>query len=194
MRRLLVLSMLCLGLTACGTTQMPLTYAPTAAPVVVSRPVVTVGTVTDRREGGREDPRWIGTIRGGFGNPIKMLEAPEPVTEVVRKAFTDALALRGMLAPAAPRYALLVEVVQFKADQLGRREATVEFRVSLAPASGGAPVLTLQEKANQVGGSVLTLSAGVFGSVEDLHAIALSTMNQAIDRILNKPEFASALR
>jgi uncharacterized lipoprotein YajG len=193
MRRMLALSLLCLGLAACGTTQMPMTYAPTVTPVAVSRPVVAVGTITDRRENGREDPRWIGTIRGGFGNPIKTLEASEPVTEVVRKAFTDALAARGMLAPAAPRYTLSVDIVQFKADQVARREATVEFRVTLAQA-GGASVLTTQERANQVGGSVVTLSAGVFGSVEDLHAIALSTMNQAIDRILDKPEFAAALR
>lgn len=194
MRRMLALSLLCLGLAACGTTQMPMTYAPTVTPMAVSRPVVAVGAVTDRRENGLEDPRWIGTIRGGFGNPIKTLEAPEPVTEVVRKAFTDALAARGMLAPAAPRYTLSVDIVQFKADQVARREATVEFRVVLAPATGGAAVLTTQERANQVGGSVITLSSGVFGSVEDLHAIALGTMNQAIDRILDKPEFAAALR
>ena len=193
MRRLLALSLLCLGLAGCGTTQMPMTYAPTATPVAVSRPLVAVGSVTDRRENGREDPRWIGTIRGGFGNPIKTLEAPEPVTEVVRKAFTDALAARGMLAPAAPRYTLSVDIMQFKADQVGRREATVEFRVTLAQA-GGATVLTTEERANQIGGSVMTFSAGVFGSVEDLHAIALGTMNEAIDRILNKPEFAAALR
>jgi len=65
----------------------------------MARPVVAVMQVTDRREDGREDPNWIGTIRGGFGNPNKRLEAPVP--EVVRQAFVDALRARGLLAPAA---------------------------------------------------------------------------------------------
>ncbi|MBO1078612.1 hypothetical protein [Roseomonas haemaphysalidis] len=194
MRRLLAASLLCLGLAACGTTQVSMPYSATATPVAVGRPVVTVAAVTDRREDGREDANWIGTIRGGFGNPIKRLEADRPVTEVVRAAFTDGLAARGMLAQGTGRYALSVEVLQFKSDQLSRREATVEFRVSLAPATGGPPVLVVQERANQVGGSAITLTAGVFGSLDDLRAIALSTMNEAVDRVLNRPDFAAALR
>lgn len=194
MRRFLLLSMLSLGLTACGTTQMSMPYSPTAQPVSVGRPVVALGTVTDRREDGREDPNWIGTVRGGFGNPLKRLEAPVPVSEVVRQAFSDALAARGMLATGTPRYLLSVDIIQFKSDQVGRREATVEFQVTLTPAAGGAAVLQDRELANQITGSVLTLSAGVFGSLDELRAIALSTMSQAIDRILDKPGFAAALR
>jgi hypothetical protein len=60
--------------------------------------------------------------------------------------------------------------------------------------SSNAPVLTDRERAYQVGGSMITLSSGIFGSVEDLRGIALSTMSQAIDRILDKPGFAAALR
>ncbi|MBC9178337.1 YajG family lipoprotein [Pseudoroseomonas ludipueritiae] len=193
MRRLFALSLLCLGLAACGTTQLPMTYAPTVQPASVSRPVVAVGAVTDQRQDGRENPYWIGTIRDGFGIPMKRLEAPSPVTEVVRQAFADALAARGMLAPAAPRYVLNVTILQFDANQYSRREATVEFMVTLTTSSN-AQVLTDRERAYQVGGSVITLSRGIFGSVEDLRGIALSTMSQAIDRILDKPGFAAALR
>lgn len=194
MRRMFMMSLLCLGLAACGTTQVSMPYTPASQPLAVSRPVVAVGTVTDRREDGREDANWIGTIRGGFGNPIKRLEADRPVAEVVRQAFTDGLAARGMLATGAPRYTLAVEVLQFKSDQLSRREATVEFRASLLPVAGGAPVLVVQERANQVGGSAITLAAGVFGSLDDLRAIAMSTMSEAVDRVLNRPDFAQALR
>jgi hypothetical protein len=194
MRRLILLSLLGLGLAACGTTQMPMPYTPAAQPVSVSRPVVAVGTVTDSREEGREDPHWIGTVRGGFGNPLKRLEAPVPVSDVVRQAFSDALAARGMLASGAPRYVLSVDIIQFKSDQVGRREATVEFQVTLTPASGGAAALQDRELANQITGSVLTFSAGVFGSLDELRAIALATMSQAIDRILDKPGFVAALR
>jgi uncharacterized lipoprotein YajG len=193
MRRLLALSMVCLGLTACGTTQMPLTYAPTAQPTQVFRPAVSIGTVTDTRDNGRENPYWVGTIRDGMGIPMKWLEAPQPLTEVVRQAFSDALAARGMLARVAPAYVLSVTILQFDANQYSRREATVELQVSLATAAG-MPVLTDRVRAYQVGGSVITLARGIFGSVEDLNAVARSTMSEAIDRILNKPEFASALR
>jgi uncharacterized lipoprotein YajG len=193
MRRFFALSLLCLGLSACGTTQLPMAYAPTVQPVAVARPVVALGTVTDQRQDGRENPHWVGTIRDGFGIPMKRLEAPAPVTEVVRQAFSDALAARGMLAGATPRYTLSVVILQFDANQYSRREATVEFQVTLTSA-GGQQVLSDRERAYQVGGSLITLSSGIFGSVEDLRAIALTTMNQAIDRILDKPSFAAALR
>ncbi|MDJ0389543.1 hypothetical protein QMO56_15605 [Roseomonas sp. E05] len=190
--------LLCLGLAACSTTQASLPYTPASPPAApaAARPVVAVAQVTDRREDGHEDPNWIGTIRGGFGNPIKRLEAPVPVTEVVRKAFADALLARGLLVPdiATARYNLTVEILALNADQLARREATAEFRITLRPADGGAPVLVDQERANRVGGSVITLSAGVFGSVEDLRQIAQQTMSEAIDRLLDKPGFIAALR
>lgn len=193
MRRIFALSLLCLGLAACGTTQMPMTYAPTVQPVAVARPMVALGGVTDQRQDGRENPYWIGTIRDGFGIPMKRLEASSPVTEVVRQAFADALAARGMLGPAAPRYVLNVTILQFDANQYSRREATAEFTVTLTTSSN-APVLADRERTYQVGGSMITLSKGIFGSVEDLQGIAMSTMSQAIDRILNKPSFAAALR
>ncbi|HWX48326.1 MAG TPA: hypothetical protein VNZ61_09750 [Roseomonas sp.] len=190
--------LLCLGLAACGTTQASLPYTPASPPVAqpMARPVVAITQVTDRREDGREDPNWIGTIRGGFGNPIKRLEAPVPVAEVVRQAFADALQARGLLAPNAEwaRYGLEVDILTLHADQVVRREATVEFRITLRPVNGSAPVLVEQERANRVGGSAITLSAGVFGSVDDLRLIVQQTMSEAIDRLLDKPNFTAALR
>lgn len=198
MRRLAAVSLLCLGLAACGTTQATLPYTPEATPVVQphARPVVALGAVTDLREGGREDPRWIGTIRGGFGNPIKRLDAPGPVTEVVRQAFADALAARGLLAPGADaaRYLLAVEILDLRANQLNRREGVAEFRVALSRANGGVPVLTDRERATRMSGTVITLTAGVFGSMEELQKVAQQAMSAAIDQILDKPGFAAALR
>jgi len=51
-----------------------------------------------------------------------------------------------------------------------------------------------QDRANRVGGSAITLSAGVFGSADDLRLIAQRTMSEAIDRLLDKPGFTAALR
>lgn len=196
MRRRSMLSLAGIGLVlaGCGSTQSAMPYAPTRVPVQVGRPLVTVGTVTDSREGTKDDPNWIGTIRGGFGNPIKRLEAEGPVSGVIAQAFRDGLAARGMLAGGAGRYRMDVDIIRFDADQVGRREATAEFRVSLHPAAGGGVVFSRTARANQISGSALTFSAGVFGSVEELRGIALSTMNEAVDQALDDPALAAALR
>ena len=194
-RRLLPLLLAGL-LAACGTTQVALPYAPAAAPAPVAgaRPVVAMGNVTDNREGGREDPAWIATIRGGYGNPVKRLDAGQPVREVVAKAFADALAARGLLAAGAPRYRLAVVVEQLSGNQYVRREATAEFRVTLTDAAGGAPLWSETGRATVVDGSVLSLSVGVFASTDDMREVVQRAMTQAIDEVLGKPGLAAALR
>jgi len=56
-----------------------------------------------RWRAGREDPTWIGTIRGGYGNPLTRLASDAPVDRVVAQAFADGLAARGLRAPGALR-------------------------------------------------------------------------------------------
>lgn len=87
-------------LAGCGTRQVGLAYsppAPSAIPAGGRDPVVGVGTVVDDRHNGLH---WFGAIRDGYGNPIKIQETEEPVKDVAAHAFSDALAARGMLAPA----------------------------------------------------------------------------------------------
>jgi hypothetical protein len=45
-----------------------------------------------------------------------------------------------------------------------------------------------------VEGSVLTLSAGIFGSVEELRALMEKTLQQAIDQALDDPALRNAVR
>ena len=71
-----------LALAACGATNTSMPYAPTVAvqPAAPARPLVGTPTqVVNERRTGREDPTWIGTIRGGYGNPLKALHADVPV-------------------------------------------------------------------------------------------------------------------
>ena len=101
--RLLAPLLLCVGLAACGTTQVSMPYTPTSPPAAVpgARAVVAVGAVTDARPNAEADRNWIGTIRGGYGNPLKALHADEPIDRVIGKAFAAALAVRGLDAGAA---------------------------------------------------------------------------------------------
>ena len=150
----------------------------------------------ERARTGRGDATWVGTIRGEFGNPLKALHAPEPVDRVVAKAFTDALSVRGLGAPSGgrARYGLAVTIHQFDANQYVRREATADFEAVLTERATGREVWRDRERVYTVDGSILSLSTGVFASTDDLQRVALQTMNQAIDRLLDRPAFRDAVR
>ncbi|MDJ0389544.1 hypothetical protein QMO56_15610 [Roseomonas sp. E05] len=190
--------LLCLGLAACGATQVNLAYAPpsplTAQPD--ARPVVAITQVTDRREDGHTDPRWIGAVRDGSGTSVKDLMTPVPVTEEVLQAFASALRARGLLAPdaAAARYGLEVDILALETRQTTRRAATAEFRVTLRPVNGGAPVLVDQEEAAYIGGDLIMPRTGVFSSSRALREITQTAMSAAIDRLLDKPGFTALLQ
>jgi uncharacterized lipoprotein YajG len=187
-----------LAVAACGATQTPMGYAPTVAiqPAATPRPVLQVAAqVTNERQTGREDPTWIGTIRGGYGNPLKALHAAEPVDQVVRKAFADGLAARGLNTSSANSpYVLAVTINQFDANQYIRREATADFSVVVTERATGREVWRGREKVYIVDGSILSLSTGIFASVEDLQRVALQAMNQAVDKLLDKPELRAVIR
>ncbi|MBL6080489.1 hypothetical protein JMJ56_20955 [Belnapia sp. T18] len=191
-------SLLLLGLlAACGTTQSPMAYAPTVpVSAVPARPLVMVSQpVTNQRRAGSDDPRWIGTIRGGYGNPVKTLEADQPVDQVVAAAFSEALAARGLQAgTGAGRYALAITIFQFDANQYARREATADFGIRVTERATGRELWSDRTKAYNVDGSILSLSTGVFASVEDLRRVALRSMSQAVDTLLDKPGFRAAIR
>ncbi len=138
MQRLLLLFVL--ALTACGSTEAPMGYTPTVAvrPAEAARPVA-IGRVSNERGTGREDPTWIGTIRGGYGNPVRALNADRPIDQVVSQAFAAGLAARGLQAGAGaqPRHVLNVTVHEFNANQYVRREATADFSAVLVDRSTG---------------------------------------------------------
>jgi predicted small lipoprotein YifL len=185
-----------LSLAACGTTQMPLNYA---APATVTRaagaqPLVDVGQVTLSRHTGREDPLWVGTIRGGYGNPLKALQADMPIDQVVARALREGLRARGLLAEGAgARRRLTVDITQFDANQYVRREATVALRLTLLDAETGRQLWADSVRVYEVDGHLFT-AAGVFGSVEELHALSTRVLGQAIDQALDNPAFRAALQ
>jgi uncharacterized lipoprotein YajG len=192
---LLVLLVLSLLLAACGTSSYPLTYAPTTTGVVprAPGPVAAVAEVRNLRSTGREDPRWLGTIRGGYGNPLKAIEADRPIDEAVRAAFEEALAARGWLSRGAPRVDVLVEITQFDANRYVRLEATAAMTLRLRERASGRILLTESERVRNVTGSILAVDTGIFASTDELHALMQRTMREAMDRLLDRPTVAAAL-
>ena len=178
----------------CGSREFAMPYSPTQPLAAASAGgIVAVGEVANRRVTGGEDAVWIGTIRGGYGNPLHTLNANQPLDRVVRQAFTDALAQRGLLAGGQPSAELAVTIRQFDANRYVRLEATADFRVSLRDRSSGRVLWEDETRVYNLEGSILALDTGVFASPEGLHALMLRTMNQAIDQLLDKPGFRNAL-
>lgn len=192
-RRPVLLLGLTLLLAACGAQVYDVSYRrPGASPLGEQRALVAVGPFADRRG---EAPTYLGTIRGGFGNPVKTLETPRPVAEVVRQAYADGLAARGLLAagPAAP-YLLSGTIDEFYADRYVRSESTARILVTLVETGSGRTVVAQRPFAAQVvRGSVLALNNGVFASVEGLRDVAADALREAVDKTLADPAFAAAV-
>ncbi len=185
-----------LALVGCSTPVMTLPYTPATSvrPAVPARPVIAVGPITDVRQDGQANTGQFGTIRGGYGNPLFRLNTATPINEVVAQAFRDALSARGLLAgPSGEAYELRGRVLQFNASKLMRTEANVEIEAVLyerrtaAVAWSGTGRATVVESAN-------VLAGGIAANPEELRGTTLRAMAQAIDEMLNRPDFVAALR
>ena len=108
-----------------------------------------------------------------------------------RKAFEAGLAARGLLGPQLlnPRYRLAITIHQFDANQYIRREATADFSIALIESATGQEVWRDRHRAYTVDGSILALNVGIFAAPEDLRRVALRTMNETVDVLLDSPGF-----
>src|SRR6266481_3640141 len=92
-RRFLIVVLLTLG--GCSTSQVSLGYQSAAGTAIQRGPaVIQLGGFSDARG---VDPHFLGAIRGGFGQPLKMLVTEDPVSAVVRAGFSQGLGARGLL-------------------------------------------------------------------------------------------------
>jgi hypothetical protein len=171
-------------LAACSSTAVSLDYTATIHQQPRSFAPVSSVSVTDSRD--EKDPNYLGAIRGGFGNPLKVMTTRRPVKDEVAAAFLGAIEERGLYDPSA-RDRLLIDLTMFTANQLLRREAEVSFTLSLVDNSSGRTVYRDEQDVIKINGSVITFDAGVFASVNNLHAIADLALSQAIDQALDKP-------
>jgi hypothetical protein len=64
----------------------------------------------------------------------------------------------------------------------------------LTERASGREIWRDRHRAYNVDGSLLSLSPGVLASIEDLRAVALRTMSETVDVLLDKPGFRTALR
>jgi len=182
-----------LSLSACVTDTVTVGYRPVAAtPRAGLEPSarVDVGDFTDNRH---EPARWVGAIRGGYGNPLKTVETDKPVSDVVKDAFRQALAARGLFAENG-RFIVSGWIDKLEGDQYARREATVQLHVSVTDRIAHREVLNRPASGNQVAGSLVTLKAGVFGSVDELRLLIERVLSETVDGFVDSSAFRESLR
>jgi uncharacterized lipoprotein YajG len=180
-------------LSACGSTSGGLKYAASgqqAPKVSAAQAAVVVGPFQDMREG---DKNWLGVIRGGFGNHLKTLTSDRPVTELVQGAFADGLRARTVAIGAGNANRLTGKIIQLHADQMIRREGVAEVELQVVDAQG-TPRLTRIYTATVLEGSALSMSTGVFASLDDLKAVLEKALSQVVDKALDDPDLRLALK
>lgn len=160
------------------------------ADVRQGEPSFVLGAVTDGREHG---PNWLGAIRGGYGNPLKVLLTDGPVSQAVAAAVRDGLGARNLVAGDGARFRLDVHVVQFDCNQYARKEAHIELALRLIDQATDAAAYEHNTRVDRVEGSVLSLRTGIFASTEELRALANAALQEAVDRALDDPGLIAAL-
>ena len=181
-------------LSGCGTTAVGLKYAPggNVAAIRTSALPVSVGSFTDQRG---EPANWLGAIRGGFGNPLKNLESDRPVSTLVQDAFAEGLKARGVKAdPSASSYQITGVIKKLDCNQYVRREANAEIEVSVIARASGQVSFTRTYVASNIDGSAMSLSTGIFASVEDLRAVTEKTLRDVVDKALDDSALRAAMQ
>jgi uncharacterized lipoprotein YajG len=181
-------------ISGCSTNSVGLKYHPAATPVPFAeqKTGVSVGSFVDQRG---QSATWFGAIRGGFGNPLKVLEANTSVANLVQDAFADGLRARGLADGAAEKkYQVAGVIKKFECDQVARREAIAEIEVQVIELASGKQLFSRTYNADNIDGSLMTMQAGVFASVETLRALAEKTLSEIVDKALDDSALRNALR
>jgi hypothetical protein len=190
--RLAVLG-LALLLGACVSTDATLRYSAPgpdkpAATGPAGVPAVGAVTATDRR---KEEPRRLGTILGGYGNPLKILNTVRPVKDEVAAVFAEGLRARGLLAEANPRFRVDLLIRRYDTDQYMGMGSRIDLDLTLVDLQSNQPVYrdTVKDERSEV----RFFSSGIFGSLEDMQAQVQGLLNATVDRMLDNPGFRAAL-
>lgn len=159
--------------------------APTA--IVTGSPSIALVSVTDERG---HDLNWLGAIRGGYGNPLKVLRTDGgTVSDVVAQNIRAALTARSLAADPA-QYRLLVRMTRFHCDQYFPKNAHITLVYRLENVATGTLVYEGTATEDRAGPG---MGGGIFTPVEPLRALTESVMSVGIDRMLDDPGLRAAL-
>ena len=182
------------ALLAAGcASRADLSYTPTRPLLAAPHPVIATVRVVDRRW--VADPDYAGAVMGSYGRPFRRLETPKPLADEVARAFRNALAARGDLAPAGlGRYDLDVTILHLDAEQWAERQGRADLLVRLVERATGRVVYSDRTYAESRGYNYLAIDNFELGSPAALDRVADAVLSRSIDRALGTIGFAVALR
>ncbi len=191
MYRYLVLSLLSICVTfsfGCSNHYARLAYKSDISTGSCNGQKIKLDKVIDRRVD--DDPLRYGTVRGGYGNPLKKLYTEKTITEDVHDMFEQALMKRGCIVDEKSSFLLKPEVVILGADYLMRRDARCKFIYTLTTESKA----TIYENETAKQNIEMTIGAGVFADVEHFKNYIDVTVSQCVDSAVDDPNLWKALK
>jgi uncharacterized lipoprotein YajG len=181
-------------LSACATSPVVVNYrpSPTSSALPAEAGYLVVSRFVDDRG---EPPKWVGAIRGGFGNPLKVIEVDESASVVVQTAFAEGVRARGAAGTSgAKRFEVRGTIKKLDSSQYVRREAHGVIEVAIVDTASGRELFRRTYSADQVEGSLVTFDAGIFASPQDLKKVLEQVLNQIVDKALDDPDLRAVLK
>jgi hypothetical protein len=192
MKRLIVITVATLILQGCASTHIvSVEYEPSVAvsPIGALEEGVRVGAFQDKRG---TDSRWIGAIRGGYGNVLKRLVTHQPTTDVVREALIAGLRARSVeLSSNGGAVSIEGEILKLDCSYYFNREAHAHLLVKVVSVDRRS---VLYAQTYQTDNRESGVGAGILGNVKHLADFERRTLNETVDKIFADPAFVEALR
>ena len=189
MNRMLLLLAVVLLSAGCSTRMVQLKYTPQQAlPAVEGAAQVGTVTVRDQR---KYDPDWMGTVRGGYGNPLKTLKARDSVAAQYQQALVDALQRRGLYREADKAgLTLAVDILRLDSIYIMNQEANVETAYALTDPAGAR----LFENTARTHLEESAHGLGIAANMDSFQGFTEKAIYDNIGRIAGDPGLVEALR
>src|ERR1700722_13668073 len=181
----------CVYAAGCSTHLESVKYSPSSASTSIVGPEITtpvgVGNFSDNRG---TDPRWLGAIRGGYGNVLKRIETDKPGSEVVHDAFIAALDARKIPMSSNPPVLIEGTITKMDCSYYFNKEFHAHFHVTVASLPTRAVVFQNDYVTDRNEGGV---GAGILGDPDALAREENDTINQTIDKVFADANFLAAI-
>jgi hypothetical protein len=183
-------------LSACWTTHVELKYQapPKVAPAAPGTPAMTVGAFADMRG---QKPKWIGRIRGTFGNTLETVVVDEPVSNLVQTQFRDGLRARQFAVVDSDAVFEISGVIRkLSSIQYVHVQTDVEIEVGLRRVSNGDQIFThtYSAQAVEASRSYSVQSVETARPVVAIRALTEKTLRDVVNQALDDRAFRDALR
>jgi Short C-terminal domain len=178
-------------LAGCSTHLESVKYSPSSSSTSIVGPEITgpvgVGNFADNRG---TDPRWLGAIRGGYGNVLKRIETDKPGSDVVHDAFVAALGARKIPTSGDPAVLIEGSITKMDCSYYFNKEFHAHFHVTVASLPTRAVVFQNDYVTDRNEGGV---GAGILGDPDALAREENDTINQTIDKVFADANFLAAI-